>query len=209
MTVNITMLTYGRPRLTQQAKESLWANTRRFGFTTFNDEAKLGTGSARNKVIEMASTHRLEYLYLSDNDVAFKPHWLEALIECYDWAKFNYNVLAIGAYVHPYNQPVERWPYFCQALGAKLDICELYALSFQSWLMTWEVWDKYGKCNDSPPGMVRMGEDWEYSQRIRKDGGKVASILPPLIYNCGMTDSFGVAVPGLENIERPEGVIVE
>jgi hypothetical protein len=209
MTVNITMLMYGRPRLTEQANRSLWKSTPTYGITlmTFDDEAKIGTGPARNKVIEMSPRH--EYLYLSDNDVFFKPHWLEALIECYEWAKFNYNVQAIGAYVHPYNQPVERWPYFCQALGAKVNICELYALSFQSWLMTWDVWDKYGKCNDSPPGMVRMGEDWEYSQRIRKDGGKVASILPPLIYNCGVTDSFGVAVPGLENVERPEGVIVE
>jgi hypothetical protein len=209
MTTNITMLTYGRPRLVHQALDSLYKNTPigSYQLTTFDDDAKMGTGPARNKVIEMVS-HREDYLYLSDCDVYFKARWLEALIECYKCAKKEHGVLAIGGYVHPYNQPVTRWPFFCEAVGG-VDICELYALSFQSWLMTWDVWDKYGKFCDTPPGKVRQSEDWNYSQRIRNDGFKVASILPPLIWNTGITDSFGVPLPGAELIERPKGVIVE
>jgi hypothetical protein len=75
--------------------------------------------------------------------------------------------------------------------------------------MEWSTWDKYGKFNDTPPGVVRFSEDWEYSQRIRKDGFKVATVLPPLIYPTGVTDSFGKVTPGSELFPRPEGVIVE
>lgn len=210
MTVNVTMLTYGRPRLTQQALVSLSQNTNphHYSVTLFNDEGKLGTGNARNRVISRTRDQG-HYLYLSDNDVYFKPHWLEALIECYEYANKIKNVLVIGAYGHPYNQPVERWPFFCKALNAQIEVCEVYAVSTQSWLMTWETWRRYGYFNETPPGAVRMSEDWEYCQRIRNDGFKVATVLPPLIYTTGLTDTHGKLVLGSELIEKPEGVIVE
>jgi len=217
MTVNITMLTHGRPRLTGQSLETLRINTDHsqvfWTFDEFDDEEMLlGTGKSRNKVIELARKRGGKYLYLSDNDVYFKPFWLEALIECFLLAKENAGVLVMGAYNHPYNQPVARYPIFSSALRSWLEIAEVYAVSTQSWLMEWSTWDKYGPFKETPPGMVRMSEDWEFCQRIRNDGFKVATVLPPLICNTALTDTNGQKVPGWELIEKeplPEGAFRE
>jgi len=106
--VNITMLVKDRPRLTRQAIESLYANTPRELFDLYvrddgsteenvvmirealtyrnaalslSKESK-GTGKSRNRVIEWArNCSPSDLLYLSDNDVYFKPGWLETLLE--------------------------------------------------------------------------------------------------------------------------------
>src|SRR5229473_6088930 len=76
---NITMLSFGRPRLLEQAVRTLQQHTppKSYRLTMFNDEAKLGTGAARNEVIRLAEKEegRLDYLYLSDLDVAFTEGW--------------------------------------------------------------------------------------------------------------------------------------
>lgn len=238
MVTNITMLVRDRSMLTKQAIESLYANTPRdlFNLTVLDDasqygarwvlddlrlyntviirnEESKGTGVARNQVIEEARISSLpgwhgDYLYLSDNDVYFYPKWLQALIECYEYAREQHGVIALGAYNHPYNGPFEKHPFYSTHLGYTVEIGLVYALATQSWLWQWEDWDKYGSFKATTPGRVCDSEDWEMSQRIRNDGKQVASVYPPLLVNCGRTNSFGQPIPGAELIPDVEGVLV-
>lgn len=214
MTVNIAILSFGRPRLFAQALRTLKKHTDEslYTLTTYNDGAKLGTGAARNEVIRLASEQgRGEYLYLSDLDVAFRPKWLETLVECYEFARESYGVIALGAYNHPYNPPYCHYPFYSTVMGKTIEVGPVQALATQSWLWRWEDWDKYGPFKATPPGKVRQSEDWEMSQKIRGEGNLVATMVPPLIVNASLTDSFGEDVPGKDLLEKAkvEGVLYE
>lgn len=213
LSVNFTMLTYGRPELTRQSLDSLEENTPKdlYNKATFCSN-ECGTGQARNLVIGMSKNglERGEYLYLSDNDVCFLPRWLETLIECYEWARETHGVIAMGAYCHPYMQPYQKLPFYSTHAGRTLQIGLVHALPLQSWLWKWEDWDRFGPFDQTPVGRVRMSEDVAVSNKIKEAGGKVAAIYPPLIVNCGVTDSFGQPIPGADVVMQehlPEGVI--
>jgi GT2 family glycosyltransferase len=236
MLTNITMLVHNRPALTRQALDSLYRSTKADSiYLTVLDDASdpemrevleneckyfprhtivpndvsRGTGAARNQVITAAMEWGCgDYLYLSDNDVCFTPHWLEALIEAYEYARAELGFVALGAYNHPYNQPHRKWPFYSTHLGRVIEIGQNHALALQSWLWRWEDWERFGPFDQTPPGRVRMSEDFAVSQKIAAAGYKVGSIYPPLIYNTGVTDSFSEPIPGAELIERPEGVLV-
>lgn len=231
--VNFTMLVRDRPRLTQQALFSLWKAGPRtdLNITILNDESQAettdllvkwsgmsdaylvrhvlsaGTGSARNQVI-LESEERFdrgEYLYLSDNDVFFYPTWLPILIKCYRKA-WDAGFRVIGAYNHPYHQPVSTLPVW-----GIYEVKEVQALALQSMLMDWSVWDKYGPFCQTPPGKVCQSEDVDFARKINADGFKLGVVSPALVVNTGITNSFGEKIPGWEAVlkEAPPGVIVE
>lgn len=56
--------------------------------------------------------------------------------------------------------------------------------------MRWETWDKYGPLDAHASG-VGQSEDYAFCQKIIQDGGKVGSIYPRCVLNCGLTNSFG------------------
>jgi GT2 family glycosyltransferase len=165
-----------------------------------------GTGAARNSVISSASFYKRGYLYLSDDDVTFlRPDWLSILIAAYEeaWAH-GYKVL--GAYNHPFHQPVSYLK-----TGDAVGVYEVQALALQSMLMRWEVWDAYGPFRETPVGAVCQGEDVDFGNAIRADGGKLGVVFPALLVNCGITNSFGQPIPGWEAVkkEAPKGIICE
>jgi GT2 family glycosyltransferase len=232
---NFTMLVHNRPQLTKQALDSVGNSC---SLTVLMDKADhetadvvnafaegginraaaysdkdLGTGKLRNQVISCSEElfHRGDYLYLSDNDVFFYPHWLEALIANYEMA-WKHGFKVIGAYNHPYHQPVGD--AICGDSGMPGYTCivrEVQALALQSMIMKWEVWDKYGPFNETPVGRVCMGEDIAFTNKIRADGYKIGVVDPPLLVNTGITNSFGEKIPGWELVKAqcPEGVICE
>jgi Glycosyl transferase family 2 len=162
-----------------------------------------GTGPARNSVVHSSAFcfGRGDYLYLSDDDVCFlRPDWLKVLIEAYERA-WDHGYRVIGAYNHPYHQPVS-------SIG---DVYEVYALALQSMLMRWEVWDKYGPFRETTVGAVCQGEDVDFGNAVRADGYKLGVISPALLVNCGITNSFGQPIPGAEMVraQAPKGVICE
>ncbi len=223
---NITMLVANRPQLTRQALDSIgdlseatiairdagmneevgsivetWCALREHTVPFYSPEP-LGTGPARNEVIKASedSFGRGDYLYLSDDDVCFlRPDWLAALIRAYEKA-WGQGFGALGAYNHPFNQPVSWWG----------DVYEVYALATQSMLMRWEVWDEFGPFCQTPAGKVCQSEDVDFSNRVRAKGYKVGVIAPPLLVNCGITNSFGEKIVGWELVkaQAPEGVLV-
>lgn len=237
---NICVLTYNRPKLTEQCLRTLASTTKcpDERITIVDDcstdrwvpeellsqyadsilkmwpilnEENLGTGLSRNKSIRESESRwgRGDYLYLSDSDVFFLPKWLPTLIECYEWARATHNVVALGAYAHPFLKPRQSWPFFSDVLGRTLQIGELDALPTQSWLWRWEDWDKYGPFCATPAGKVCQSEDVDMSNRIKADGGKVAAIYPGLVVNCGVTNSFAERIPGYDEVMReylPKGV---
>jgi glycosyltransferase involved in cell wall biosynthesis len=236
--VSITMLVHNRPALTKQAIDSLLQNTTDFTLNnaptiTVLDDASdketadlvesydaigclrlaesKGTGYARNSVIKASEIlfGRGKYLYLSDNDIVALPNWLSTLIAAYEAVK-PLGVKALGGYCHPYNRPTKKPPVF---LGNKtIEVGLLHALGLQSMLMEWGTWDKYGPFDQTPVGRVRMSEDFAFCQKIRKDGGEVGVVLPHVVLNTSVTDSFGELVPGHELLAkewRPEGTVVE
>jgi hypothetical protein len=226
---NFTLLCHGRPRLLRQTLDSLgdldgmtidiYGDAPLFevrqivhefmrgkeGSLSLSPVSK-GTGTARNRVIQYASYHRGDYLYLSDDDVFFlRPDWLSILIRSYE-AAWEAGFKVIGGYNHPYHLPIATIP----AAGGNV-VNEVYTLALQSMLMKWEVWDKYGPFCQTPPGKVCQSEDVDFTTKIRADGGRIGVIAPPLIVNCGITNSIGDKIPGWELVQAqaPEGVVVE
>ena len=234
--VNFTMLAHNRPRLTKQAIESLgehpdcnvivradkwdddetreilfdWsARNARTGRVVYHTTKYAGTGEARNDGIATSEQAfgRGDYLYLSDNDVFFKPGWLKTLILCYE-AVWKHGFKVIGAYNHPYHQPVP--PALLMGPG-NIEVHQVHALALQSMLMKWEVWDKYGPFCKTEPGRVCQSEDVDFTNKIIADGGKIGVVSPALIVNTGITNSFGKKIPGWELVKAqcPGGVICE
>ena len=61
--------------------------------------------------------------------------------------------------------------------------------------MKWDIWDEYGPQDAHAPG-VCQSEDWKFCQDIIQDGGRVGSIYPRVVLNCGITNSMGEKAPG-------------
>lgn len=224
--VNITMLCANRPRLLKQALDSIgdlsdatvtirdagmsidvrdivyhWQSPKRHWIAA---QGPMGTGPARNAVVKESELHfgRGDYLYISDDDVFFlRPDWLKVLVNAYEWMKNFHGYAVVGAYNHPFNQPVTH----CEK-GY-----ECYAVATQSMLMSWDVWDEFGPFCQTPAGKVCQSEDVDFCNRIRAKGYKVGVISPALLVNTGITNSFGEKIPGWEMVKSqcPQGVICE
>lgn len=217
--MNLTILAHNCDSETSEMLEKWFEEQKEDGLEyhiQFNNE-EMGTGDARNRVIQSSedSFGRDQYLYLSDNDVTFQVGWLQTLVNAYEKAA-EQGFKVIGGYNHPYHLPIAsvRVGYVGAdgpQLNADFVVNEVYALALQSMLMTWDVWDKYGPFQSTRPGAVCQGEDCEFGNAIRADGGRLGVISPPLLVNCGVTNSFGELIPGHDLVRKqaPSGVIVE
>jgi GT2 family glycosyltransferase len=238
--VNVTFLVCNRPKLTHQALASLgptdddvitvtvsedrkcdsetqkvlseWYQSNPKNKHLCGHTAEYGTGTLRNHVITASEKYfgRGDYLYLSDNDVFFYPAIFEKLVPIYEYA-WTLGFKVLGAYNHPFHQPIGRYPVYAGGNQIISYIYEVQALALQSMLMKWEVFDKYGPFVDTPVGRVCMGEDIAFTNKIRADGFKIGVVNPPLVVNTGITNSFGEKIPGWEAVQKecPLGVYVE
>lgn len=234
---NVTILCANRTRLLKQTLDSLgdlsnatvtirdagfdgdawgiayeWAQG--VGKIAYSPNNIIGTGASRNDVIIQSerSFERGDYLYLSDDDVCFlRPDWLAVLIDAYE-AAWEQGYRVLGAYNHPFHHPVSNdgWAYLGKPVVTHA-VFPVYALALQSMLMRWEVFDHFGPFDSTPPGAVCQGEDVSFGNRIREAGFKLGVITPPLLVNCGITNSFGQPIPGADLVraECPEGVLCE
>jgi len=231
MNTNIVMLVYNRPIHTQQAIESLYSNTAHdlFNLTIVNDHSDKETRDLlRNLqeqhhflIINRSETHgpgdcrnlacnlmqkRSKYLYFSDNDVYFKKDWLTKLIEVYEVVSKE-RVALLGGSCHAYLQDKPEHP---PLLAGDFKVGIKDAVSGYSHLMTWEIWDRFGKF-DTQEGLKKKtgrSDDWQYCQRIRLAGLLVGSVLPELVINTGLHDSYGDLAVGPETFKEVEGVKV-
>jgi len=231
--VNFTMQVRDRFNLTKQALESLatsglddmtvtilddrsqdetrewvirWAD--RYDAHYIRNEEPLGTGQLRNMVMEESRKHfgQGEFVAPHDNDVFFKPGWMQTLVGCYEGA-WKRGFRLMGAYGHPYHHAIDYLPI----LGKPLAIEEVQALATQSMIMSWEVWDKYGPFCPTPIDKTCQSEDVDFTNKIRKDGFRLGVVTPHLIHATALKNTFGEPGPGWEWVKKecPEGVICE
>lgn len=233
--VNFTMQVRDRHRLTVQALTSLaaasldqemsvtvlddrsnpttaswvrqWCNL--YGAHYVRNEEPLGTGQLRNMVMEESRKFwgQGEYVAPHDNDVFFRPRWMEKLIECYE-ESWQYGFRLMGAYGHPYHHPIEgeQW-----VKVGTLKVKPVQALATQSMFMAWNVWDQYGPFCDTPTDKTCQSEDVDFTNKLRKDGFRLGVVTPHLINATALKNTFGEPGPGWEYVkaECPEGVICE
>ncbi len=218
MKTNIVMLTKDRLKLMKQTFETLYGTTdpATFNLTVVDDESRapvqinkdnatvlhIGnsrgiTGQARNLGVYWAEKYwgRGDYLYLSDNDVYFTPEWLPTLLNTFEDAREHHNVQLMGGWNHQYMQPHKGIGNKGTFFNGKFETHD--AVTGASQLMRWSTWDKYGPLDAHAKG-VCQGEDWQMCQNVIKDGGRVGSIYPRVVWNCGLTNSFGVPSVGAD-----------
>lgn len=222
---NICMIAKDRPRLTQQALDSLTAKPSSLYNLTLIDDGSLPeahqyyshnkvtvrlssskgiVGFVRNLSIKIAEQYwgRGDFLYLSDNDIFFKPYWLEQMVQTLELVESS-GVKVLGGARHPYHGVNQS--LVC-GNGSSVSITD--AVAGYSHLMRWETWDKYGPFDAHQLG-VGMSEDFAFCQKIVKDGGYVGYIESPVLVNCGLTNSLGQPAVGSEAFPRIEGLIQE
>lgn len=230
--LSIVMLVKDRPRLTKQAIDSLFENTRSpFTLTIVDDgsapetqavlqpywsrenvlrvenETSVGPGKARNQGIEAArmAFGIRDLLYLCDNDSFHLPNWDAELLTMWKYAQAR-GFRVLSGYCHPYQQTLHEHRIAPLAPTVR----ETYAVGLLSWLMDWQTWDECGPFDPAPT--INGSEDWAYCQRVRKAGGRVGYVYPHVVLNTGMTSSDGRLSIGHEMLwrqELPSGVIIE
>ncbi len=158
-------------------------------FTALRIEtSKSITGQARNLGVYWAEKFwgRGDYLYLSDNDVYFTPGWLDTLITFFNSHAPDFKLL--GGWNHPFLQPHATRDGFLRGHDA---------VAGASQLMQWSTWDTHGPLDAHAIG-VGQSEDWKFCQDIIQGGGRVGSVYPRVVLNCGVTNSFGAASLGAD-----------
>jgi GT2 family glycosyltransferase len=234
---NIVILVHDRPRLTLQTLETLVKNTSgeyraiivddasgpetqaiiaefvcpNIRFIRFNEPVGI-VGALRNAGANSSewTFGRGEWLYFSDNDVAFDAGWLEKMQKA-----MLFGAQILGGYRHPYhgvNQSMAAIEGGAFAAGDAMPISSEIqltdAVAGYSMLMRWDTWDRYKPFAANAKG-TGQSEDFEYCQRIIKDGGKVGYIHPPVLSHCGITNSDSKPATGAEHFLRREGIIYE
>lgn len=219
--INIVMLVKNRWALTVQALQSLKANTSMpYTLVVIDDCSQwpLGMDLQRVAMMDRLSVLRLQHpcgvlgklrnlgaywsehcfgrgdwLYFSDNDVAFLPGWAEKLTDC---ARENPGTLLIGGQNHPYHQPIG---------GATGDGLRLYAaVAGTSHLMRWSTW-LYNPYPETGGAGTGQSEDTALCREL----GRVGAIWPHVVIDASLTDSEGKPVQGVELKQRVEGVYYE
>ena len=190
---NIIMLCRGRLRLSEQALNSLFANTDQDTYTLtvvsdaeddFRITKMLRSIQRKNfTLLEVSgSTHVLsqlknlgvawseqrfgrgDWLYLSDNDVWFSPGWLEKLTQfAADSEPHSYRLW--GGQIHPYHQPIGRDLDYGEYLGTEHQI-----LDGPSWLMRWQTWDLCGPLQRTTAPGVCQSEETPFCQALTTRG---------------------------------------
>ncbi len=229
---NIVMLVKDRPRLTHQALSSLAQKTdaKDYTITVIDDGSDVPleeqgwvqrffpnngtilrispsqhiTGKARNLGIWWSEKYwgRGDWLYLSDNDVAFKSGWLPKLTSM---ATGFQETKVLGGYRHPYHG-VNGRGHWQDEKDSILEFVD--AVAGYSQLMRWDTYEKYGPFDGNAAGTCQS-EDFAFCQRIIADGGKVGYVNPSVISVCGITNTEGKPATGWETFKREPGLVYE
>jgi GT2 family glycosyltransferase len=221
---NIVMLVKDRPKLTRQALDSIFNHTVPGQYTlTIIDDAsadKTATlikgynalvvrssrsvgilGFLRNTGVAMSEKvfGRGDWLCFLDNDVAVFEGWLANMIEIASCPGAH----LLGGQRHPYHKPNQRLVY-----GTGRCVEEVDAVAGYSMFMSWDTWDRFGPFDANARG-IGQSEDWAFSQRVKKGGGIVGYIHPPVLSHTGLTNTDSKPATGHEAFERFPGLIYE
>ena len=227
---SIVMLVRDRPRLTDQALESIYNHSVPGHYTlTIMDDGSLP--ATRKLLVDRTNTvvchfsrsigilgflrnigaqvsekvfGRSDWLCFLDNDVAVFEGWLPALMELGSRLPlFPRQAFVIGGQRHPFHQATTAHNFDdCMVFN------EVDAVAGYSMFMSWDTWDRFGPFDANAKG-IGQSEDWAFSRRVKKGGGIVGYTPPPVLAHCGVTDSLGKPATGHEAFERFPGLIYE
>lgn len=224
--MNVVMLVKDRPRLTHQALWSIAKHTdvdynltivddgshtetmemlQMFSYTQSNcallrNETSKGiTGQARNLGVYWAERYfgRGDYLYLTDNDVAFLPHWASSMVGILTTG-YPRGLRLLGGARHPYHQ-------LNSAYG---DWDETDAVAGYSQLMRWHEWDSHGPLDAHAPG-TGQSEDFAFCRKVIENHGKVGYVTAQVIVDCGLTQTNGSKAFGADRKPVYPGLIYQ
>jgi glycosyltransferase involved in cell wall biosynthesis len=228
---NIVMICKDRPRLTEQTLRTLYDTvmSNQFNLTIMDDFSGPETfkvieryGTRSNSVYATPSDHAIncvgalknagasvseqafgrgDWLCFIDNDIAFFDGWLNkmslsAYTETIDGGPIH---SIIGGYRHPYHAVNSR-------IGNVFEFTD--AVAGYMHFMSWSTWGKFGPYDANAKG-VCQSEDFAICQRVSAAGGIVGYVHPPVIANCGLTNTEGKHAIGSELFPRIPGLIYE
>lgn len=154
---------------------------------------------------------RGDFLCFIDNDIAFLPGWLDKITKAKELITINgeKGFALLGGYRHPFhgvNQTFFLEGEFHGALNLRVE--ETDAVAGYMHFMRWATWDLYGPYDQHAKG-VCQSEDWAFCRKIIEQRGHVGYVHPPVIANCGLTNSEGKPAIGHEAFWRVPGLIYE
>lgn len=230
--INVIVLVKDRPRLTYQCIQSLVENTEtEITVVIVDSDSKSETREIIREWVHAFPTsvasislhqsnevagqnlnlgaywaekywERGKYLYFSGNDMYFTEGWDEKMLV--EWEHLHSFFKILGGSTHPYHKPNQIYPGYAE----DTQIHTHDAVAGCSHMMRWETWDKYGPYDAHAPG-IQQSEDWKLCNDIVQDGGLVGTVFPNVVYDCGLTTTFGEVALGADEKQRYEGVIQE
>lgn len=233
---NIVVLVSNRPRLTHQCLQTLYETTdnSHFNLTIVDDGSYPETarllipfyrkencqlvtflkpvqivGFLRN--VGIAASERFfgrgDWLYLSDNDIAFLPDWLEILQDRLTFGE-KHGIHLLGGVRHPFHNRIGG--AFATALVEDESIILTDAVAGYSHMMRWSTWDKFGPFDAHAKG-VCQSEDYAFCMKIQQINNGKGYVGywngKPILANCGITNSEGKPAIGSESFPRQYGLI--
>ena len=154
---------------------------------------KTGVGVCRNFGAAIAPIHH-PYLYFSDDDIYFKPHWDTAMLKAYEQ---HPKLGILGGLRHPFHGRLETLA--CSNQNHEVVVSDQQA-GF-SMLIRREIWSKVGPFPITSPTDYGI-EDTDLCNRTRSTGYLVGGLNPPVLVHCGITRADGTLTAGHDLIAQ-------
>jgi glycosyltransferase involved in cell wall biosynthesis len=159
---------------------------------------------------------RGEYLCTIDNDISFlSPYWLTkmeyamSILHQPEGREDGKGYSLLGGYRHPFHGINHKSFHEGEFAGAQdTYVEETDAVAGYMHFMRWATWDLHGPYDQHAKG-VCQSEDWALCQSIIRTGGHVGYVHPPVIANCGLTNSENQPAVGHGEFKRYPGLIYE
>lgn len=153
---------------------------------------------------------RGDWLALLDNDCYFTPGWASKLIRTYlALDRRGLDFFLLGGQNHPFHLPIAKWAGNDRDDGVDYQVEESYAVAGTCWLLHRISWEMRGPLVETGAPGPGQSEDADFCNKIRAAGGKVGAIHPPVVYDCGITQTGGTLSPGADVKPRVENVYYE
>lgn len=159
--------------------------------STIVNSQRRGASASRNigaGSIPRESRH--QQVMFVDEDCFFTKDWDEQYDDTF--MKLNpYHFGCVSGYAHPFNHPTDtHYPTFDET-----DVISTVAMA-----MTWRLWDVTGQHFELPGG-AGGSEDYEFCQRAKAAGAKMAITKPMCVLHTGLTSSTGKPIVGARELE--------
>lgn len=175
------------------------------GVHMFFPSQQLGVGGAKNfGVTKFGILDSSDMLMFSDNDMYYLPNW-DILLER---AYIVSGAAQLGGWRHPYHEMGKSYGVYAPrnygvdapkgTLG-KYEIREVDAVTGNCFVISYEQWLKGGPFNSNALG-PGQSEDFALSQDLKRKGGKIVVLDPPVVIHCGMRNCLGEPATGWEEM---------